>query len=268
MRISRLAILSSLLLLAACETTTQTTSGRDWLAASPKPKTVDLSPGNIDAAVRDAANVEPTLRFPARIGIARVDRGMLSPIPATDAKAWADAAARLGDAYGEFVPISPVVAAMFGSDIAMYNSRDDSTPYYYVDRTKEVVDNIRLASARQHLDAVLVYETSSSAKAQSGAFSFAKWTLIGAAVLPTEKVEAQATAEATLIDVRNGYPYGTVQADKDGDTSAARFETGDAGDALRDRVRTAAVSDLASQTERMMRKLRHELAALDRKPAP
>jgi hypothetical protein len=257
MRFSRLAVLSSLLLLAACEATTQTTSGRDWLAATPKPKTVDLSPGNIDAAVRDAANVEPTLRFPARIGIARLDRGMLSPIPASDAKAWDAAAARLGEAYGDFVPVSPVVEAM----VAPWRPND-----WRVSDMRDSIDTIRLASARQHLDAVIVYETNSSSEAKSGALSFAEWTLIGAAVLPTERVQAHATAQATLIDVRNGYPYGTVQAAMDDNTSAARFETGDTGEALRDQVRTAAVSDLASQTEGMMRNLRHDLALLDRKP--
>ena len=85
--ISKISACSALLLLCACETTTQATSGRDWLAAHP-PQSVDMSPGNIDQAVRDTAAVEPILRFPAKIGIARLEHGQLSAIPPDEGKAW------------------------------------------------------------------------------------------------------------------------------------------------------------------------------------
>jgi hypothetical protein len=40
-------------------------------------------------------------------------------------------------------------------------------------------------------------------------------TLIGGAILPTRKITATATGQALLVDVRNGYPYGTAQATKE-----------------------------------------------------
>jgi hypothetical protein len=255
--VSTLSLFSALLLLSACSYTTQATSGRDWLAAS-SPSTVNMTPGDIDSAVRDAADVQPTLRFPARIGIARLDRGQLAAIPADEAKAWTDAAGRLGAAYGEFVPVSRLVAAM------LKPARD---PAAQVDWARLAIEEIRLASARQHLDAVIVYEVDATADSKSNPLSIAEWTLIGALVLPTENVKAEGAAQAILLDVRNGYPYGTVQADADDHSVSSRFKTNETGDSLKDAVRAEAVAKLAGETEAMLRKLSPELAALDRKQA-
>lgn len=246
---------TSLVLLCACSYTTQTTSGHNWLAAHP-PQTIDLTPGNIDQAVREAAAVEPTLRFPARIGIARLDHARLSAIPPDEAKAWANAATRLGTTFGEFVPVSPLVAAMLPPTLDVGGE------------VQSAVDNIRLAAARQHLDAVLVYEADATDNTKSNPLSLAEWTLIGAFVLPSEDIRAEGIAQAILLDVRNGYPYGTVRSSDDGTTSTTRFDTGETRVAMRDRVRVGAVEKLAADTEAMMRKLRPELAALDRKQLP
>jgi len=257
-RNSTIAPFAALLLLSACsEFATQASSGRDWLAAHP-PGSVNLNPGDIDNAVREAAAVEPTLRFPARIGIARLDRAQLTAIPLDEGKAWTEAATRLGASYGEFVPISPLIAAM------LEPVRDSDVR---VDPVRRAVEDIRLAAARQHLDAVVIYEVDATADTKANPLSLAEWTLIGAIVLPTENVKAQGIAQAILLDVRNGYPYGTVQADADDKSASARFETSDTSRDLRDRVRADAVVKLAGETEAMMRKLQLELAALDKKPA-
>jgi len=85
----------------------------DWLGAIPPATRVS---SDIDQRVREVANVEPILRFPARIGLARIgienSRPTLIPPPAEEAKAWVDLAEDLGPEYGEFVPISPLIAAM------------------------------------------------------------------------------------------------------------------------------------------------------------
>jgi hypothetical protein len=75
---SMLAALSCVAMLGACGVYTQTTSGSDWLAAHPSGKSAAANPGGIDAQVRSVAAVEPTLRLPARIGIARLDRNGLA----------------------------------------------------------------------------------------------------------------------------------------------------------------------------------------------
>ncbi|HEY2071885.1 MAG TPA: hypothetical protein VGG48_20160 [Rhizomicrobium sp.] len=245
-------IIAVLLVLAGCGYNTQTTSGHDWLAAEPAPK--GLPTTDIDARVRQAAAVEPTLRFPARIGIARIEHGSLSPIPAGEAQVWTESAGRLGEAYGEFVPVSPLIAAMFNEQNVSHRIS-----------VRDTLESIRLAAARQHLDAVLIYEIDATADIHDNPLSIADWTLIGAFVLPGRDVKAYGAAQAMLLDVRNGYPYGTVQAHADDNTVSQAFGSRDASEKLADKVRAAAVVNLVTETESMLRKLRPELAALDRK---
>jgi hypothetical protein len=248
------AIPMVLILLSACGYDTQTISGRDRVNAQPPSKQA-AGDRTIDAMVRVTASIEPTLRFPARIGIARIDHGHLSPMPPDEAQVWSDAAANLGGEYDSFVPVSPLVAAMFraprgGGEVPVYDA----------------VDEIRLAAARQHLDAALIYETDATSDTQDNPLSIADWTLIGAFVLPGRDVKAQGVAQAMLIDVRNGYPYGTVSAKADDKGVATAFHGSDAQRALANKVRTAAVVNLGGETVAMFRKLKPELAALDRKP--
>ncbi len=70
------AVLAAASLLAGCDASTQTTSGRDLTSSPPIPSapSAGSNAGNIDARVRAVAAVEPLQRFPARIGIARVGK--------------------------------------------------------------------------------------------------------------------------------------------------------------------------------------------------
>lgn len=255
--ISKLVILGSVILLGACSFDTQTTSGRDWLAAYPQSKNTAGPSGDIDAQVRSMAAVEPTLRFPARIGIARLDQGGLAPIPADEAEHWTKAAYDLGSGFGEFVPISPMVASMVEQPF-VEGAR--------VSFAKHTMDTIRLAAARQHLDAVLIYEVDGTANAKDTGLSLAEWTLIGAFVLPSQDVKAVGVAQAMLIDVRNGYPYGTVRSSSDDKGLSTRIESRDTGERLKEKVMADAVAKLTGEAETMMRELKPELAALDTRP--
>lgn len=244
-------------ILGACNVTTQTTSGKDWLAAYPKAGQAQATGGDIDAQVRAAANVEPTLRFPARIGIARLGPSGLGPIPAEEAAHWTDAAEHLGPGFGTFVPISPMIAAMVEPSFADAATRPSFA--------RQTIDTIRLAAAREHVDAVLVYEVDGTANARDTKLSLADWTLIGAFVLPTQNVKVAGVAQAMLIDVRNGYPYGTVQSTVDDDGLTTRIDWSGKGKALEDKVKASAVLKLTGEAETMLRKLKPELAALDSK---
>ena len=108
-----------------------------------------------------------------------------------------------------------------------------------VNGTRRAVEDIRLAAARQHLDAVLIYETDATDDIKSNPLSLAEWTLIGAFVLPSENVRAEGIAQGILIDVRNGYPYGTLQESTDDTTSAARFDRDEARLSMKDKVVSA-----------------------------
>lgn len=235
------------LALMGCQTTTQTTSGKEYLrtyAQEAGPKAPKL-----DEGIRAAASVEPLLHFPARIGIARLGPGGLVSIPTEEADAWQHAAASLGPKFGEFVSVSPMIAAMM-----------DTSDGQYGQNATEVVRRIRLASARQHLDTVIIYESDGTADSRANPLSIGEWTLIGAFILPSQDVKARGVAQAMMIDVRNGYPYGTAQAEARDETASARFSRSGSERELAEAVRIGAVKNLAPEVEKMMRQLRTELA--------
>ena len=168
----------------------QTSSGAGYLAARPEFR--PAAGNSVERAVYDAAKAEPALRFPARLGLARLQSGSLSAIPPGEGDKWLALAKDLGTTYGEFVPISPLVADMASS------GRTNDT----------AVDKIRIGAARQHVDAVLIYEVVTSDKDRGSVLSLADLTIIGSFLIPSRSIEGQAIANAVLMDVRNGYPYG------------------------------------------------------------
>ena len=149
---SSVFVLSLVLLLSACSYTTQTTSGRAYLENYPS--TLPGGHGqDVNEQVSASANVEPILRFPARIGLAKVDASGLRPIPQAEAEAWQQLIAELGPAYGSFVMVSPLVV-----ELSYVPYRIDGEHVHYLPAAlSEVIRKVRLGAARQHLDAVLVY---------------------------------------------------------------------------------------------------------------
>jgi len=144
--------------LCACETTAQYTSGADYLERYPAQASSSASSSlsasvaahsKTDAAIREIAAVEPDLHFPARIGLARIHQRELVGVPADEAESWRAAAENLGAGYGEFIPVSPLVAEM----ISPHNRFSKSS----------VVEHIRRGAARQHLDYVITYEVTDKA---------------------------------------------------------------------------------------------------------
>jgi hypothetical protein len=249
--------------LMGCASDIQTTSGQDYLGkyqAVPLASSTNTSGfggRNIDQMVRDAASVEPVLKFPARIGLARIDNGRLSAIPEEEAGAWKQAQEKLGSGFGEFVPLNPMVTEMVVGTI-----RDQRG---YFDRGIDgVVTEIRLGAARQHLDAVLIYEEHSKDETNENALSVAKLTIIGGFLLPSESHTAQGFADGTLIDVIQGYPYGNIHTvvDKQSQLSSAwGWGSGrDEQHQLSEQVKIQAGKQLAEEASGMFIKLRMELA--------
>ena len=73
--------------LAACSTSLQTTSGANYLARyDASHEIANGAPTDVDADVRRIAAVEPNLVFPARIGLARIQNGALTALPADEAR--------------------------------------------------------------------------------------------------------------------------------------------------------------------------------------
>lgn len=190
----------ALLALAACSTTLQTTSGADYLARyDASHEVLNGAATDVDADVRRIAAIEPTLSFPARIGLARIEHGRLTTLPEDEGLIWQDLVETLGDEYGELVPVSPMIASLVSDP-------GDS----WSNSSAEVIAHIRRGAARQHLDYVLAYEVGSSRQNKANALALADLTIIGMFVLPSRTIEVEATASALMLDVRTGYPYATL----------------------------------------------------------
>ena len=123
-------------LLAACSPSFQTTSGAEFIAARP---------GFIDPEIAAAAAVEPDLRFPARIGVARLTSyGRLS-IPSGEEMATFGQIAAISQ-LGAVVPLTS-----FAFDVERHGSRLDQI-------------DLREIAARQHADYLLIYQFNTSGR--------------------------------------------------------------------------------------------------------
>ncbi len=236
---TRPLIVLVLLALAACGPSIQTTSGADFIAATP--------PSFIDEDIAKAAAVEPNLRFPARIGIARIVNGSLTLPPAEETALFADIAER-SSRYGEFVPVSPLIMAMTGSNATGINRHQSGT-------AATAIQQIRLASARQHLDYVIIYEIGARSRTGNTPFALADVTLVGGMLLPTRNISVAGIGAAAFVDVRNGYPYGTTQVAADLSGFARTFQADLRSNELRAQATLKVAEALVPDIETMLSEL-------------
>lgn len=245
-------------LLGGCNATMQTTSGKAYLEKYSAVPAANGDPTddtfNIDEAVRAAASVEPVLRFPARIGLVRIDwRGEISAIPEDEAVHWQALHDKLGSGFGEFVPVNPMIANLVrGAAPRPENQQLDT------------VSEVRLAAARQHLDAVLIYELPTSSQTRKNGFASADLTIVGAFMLPSRRVQGTVVGNALLIDVVQGYPYGTAQASVARSALSTGYQADDTNRKIVNTLRASATQELTVEVLEMFRDLRVQLAELDR----
>lgn len=254
------------LTLSACANDVQTTSGADYLSQYQslpvKPSTTSVMTSNgltttkevqsFDQRLREVAAVEPILKFPARIGLARIDDGRLTNIPIEEANGWHETDEKLGKNFGEFVPLNLMVTSMVAGSTG------------YSQNVGNTIDAIRLGAARQHLDAVLVYEVISKDSTHSNLLTIANASIIGGYILPSKQQDAEGLASGILIDVMQGYPYGTIRTvvEKKTRVSSSWGWGSEQTDktAFSDKVKSQAATQLSAEAYDMFIKLRAELA--------
>ena len=125
------------------------------------------------------------------------------------------------------------------------------------------MNQIRLGAARQHLDAVLIYETFSKENRSENILALADVTILGGFILPSQNHDVQGFADAVLIDVIQGYPYGTLQTVVDKQTEvSSSWGWGPArrDDAFSQTAQLQAAKQLSDEAYTMFGKLRLELA--------
>lgn len=281
-----LTLACAALTLVGCSSHVQTTSGADYLARAAadraaygpqmQPSELQMQPNadglqtaptafstgpDIDAEVLRVASLEPLLRLPARIGVARMTADGLAMIPERELAAWASLAERLGPEFGDFVPVDPLIAAMVsdaasGTPLtAASQARRLASPR----RLRDTIREARLGAARQHLDAVVLYQVAATSNSEATPFAMANFTLIGAMILPGRQNRSEAVAAAIMIDVRNGYPYGraSAEADKTRLSTYVRHETSER--LAREQASAAAFDALVENVEDLARNLQEEL---------
>lgn len=151
----------------------------------------------LDDRAAAAGSAAPRLTWPARIGLARLENGAISPIPAAEWTLWRDTRARINPQFGALEPVSALAAQSITRD-ALSGSAHDA------------ITNLRLGAARQHLDALLIYEVAVDASVENTELTVLDATIVGAWWFPTHRAHATAHATATLIDVRTGLSYGSA----------------------------------------------------------
>ena len=256
-----LVCISTVCVFTACESyNTQTTSGQDYLSKYPTP-TGEGTSADVDQEVREVANVEPTLRFPARIGLAKLFNGKITNLSAEEVEAWTKAREELGSEFGEFVPVSALIAE---SVYTAPPSRERGGAME--SRASEIIRKVRLGSARQHLDVVLIYEVFSETNTTSLATSVADWTIIGGYFVPSKEIKTVGYANALLMDVRSGYPYGTASASLTDEGLSTTWGNSDKVRNLSDKNQIATVVKLVPEVEKMMRELMEKLGGPSENP--
>jgi hypothetical protein len=203
----------------------QSTSGAAYLARSvqapltPQPITerrvvdgklveTEIQTVSTDQLIRQAADIEPLLQLPARIGLARLENGALTTIPAGESAVWKRIAARHAG-LGSFAAIDPFLAGYVVRTVVPQDTRTLRRDI------GDVITKIRLGAARQHMDAVLIYEVGMRPNGRTIVAGLGPIRVLGAAPLPDRPIEAEGVARAFLMDVRNGYPYGVASASVD-----------------------------------------------------
>lgn len=74
----------------------------------------------------------------------------------------------------------------------------------------ETLDDLRLAAAKNLADVLIVYTIDT--RFESGGESLAPLAELSLGKAPAQETHIQSVASALLLDVRTGYPFGTVQA--------------------------------------------------------
>jgi hypothetical protein len=258
-------LLCLVLVLAACGSSGQAPSGQGYLGSF-QPQVARETQAFMDPDLRAASNAEPALTFPARIGLARLEDGTLSPMPQIEAEAWLEMAKDLGPGWGEFVPISPMMVALgdpstgSGDDCgerSNWNNSPCDPP-----AIASTVRHIRQGAARQHVDAVLIYEVFANDAQGSDWPAGTNSALLGFLPAPRGTIETEGHSQGLLVDVANGYTYGFVSAVAD-DAAAVQLTSnagGTAASSADQAARTAAVTEIAGKARDMFRDLRLRLA--------
>ena len=254
------------LLLAGCSThAVQTSSGGEYLAQYAQSRSAvtaaDAATGEVltdengkkivtlDDLVREAAAVEPVLRLPAHIGIARIHNGKLTDIPEAELAVWQKLAEKHPN-LGRVSVVDPLIAEFTAESFGLRSGY----------RNANAIPKLRIGAARQHMDAVLLYDIGVETRKENTALAFLDVTVVGGAFFPTRSIKVEGTAQALLVGVLNGYPYGTARTRQEFKKLSPSWGSDNYRGKLTEETAATLVADLIPQVEAMIDKLKPALA--------
>ena len=242
-----LLIILSLVSIGCQSHSVQMTSGKKYISDYSEVEVKEANKTSTDKEVKLVAEIEPSLRFPARIGLVKIYNGKITNLSPEEVESWTKVKEEMGEKFGDFIPVSSMIAEM------VYSSQNRNTKRH--GNPVEIFRKVRLGAARQHLDYVLVYEVLSSTKTTKLASSIANWTIIGGYLIPSRQIKTTGHANALLLDVRTGYPYGTATATLNANEISAWFNNRDKARNLADKNQISTVIKLIPEVQQMMKKL-------------
>ncbi len=173
------------------------------------------------------AEEEPAVEFPTCVGIARMEAGRVTAIPAEEGVLWDDSFDLLGDAVGHTV-------AVLRTDTA-----DPAT----------AVAELRAESAAADVDYLVVYEMAYDANEDSGPRAMDRLTTFPMFEGEDPADPARAAGAAVLMDVENGRMYGVASAMTLESELESLADISSASETKRSTAFRAVVTELAHEVE-------------------
>jgi hypothetical protein len=220
----------------------ETASGKECLNKYQNTNHPSLIEGNIDEKIREVAGTKPSVQFPARIGLVKLYNGKITNLTAEEIEAWNQAKRELGEDFGEFVPLSSMIV------VHAIPPKDKKTPQ----DTSQIFSQIRLGAAGKHFEQVLIYEVFSKTKTTKLSSAVADWTIVGGYFVPSRQIDTIGYANALLLDVRSGYPYGTASTTLNTSKISTTQTYRDESRNLADQNEIATAIRLIPQTQKMI----------------
>ena len=242
-----LLIILSLASIGCQSHSVQMTSGKKYLSNYTNYDATEMNASDLNEEVKAIASIEPSIQFPSRIGLVKLFNGRITNLSVQEVEAWEESRTTMGNGLSNFIPVNPMIAEMVYTP-RKTNSKSKSNP-------SEIFRKIRLGAARQHLDHVLIYEVFSETKTTKLASSVANWTIVGGYFVPSREIETTGFANALLLDVRNGYPYGSASASLNAKEFSASQTYRDKSRNLADKNQISTVIKLIPEVQQMMKKL-------------
>ena len=94
-----LLILLSIALIGCQSHSVQITSGKEYLSNYADYNAFEMNASNLNEEVRLIADIEPSIKFPSRIGLVKLFNGRITNLSPEEVEAWEDAKSTMGSKF-------------------------------------------------------------------------------------------------------------------------------------------------------------------------